>query len=81
MQCVDLPKWYLKCYFECRAGVSTHIQTSSGLLSGRSSLYNISVAMLPVIILKRLVPQQQVPEAIARWKGRHLCIHLGHLKS
>lgn len=37
--------------------------------------------MLPVIILKRLVPQQQVPEAIARWKWRHLCIHLGHLKS
>lgn len=37
--------------------------------------------MLPVIILKCLVPQQQVPEAIARWKRRHLCIHLRHLES
>lgn len=35
---------------------------------------------LPVIILKCLVPQQQVPEAIARRKWRHLCIHLSHLK-
>lgn len=39
--------------------------------------------MLPVIILKCLVPQQQIPEAIARWKRRHLCIHLKrcHLES
>lgn len=35
---------------------------------------------LPVIVLKCLVPQQQVPEAIARRKRRHLGIHLGHLK-
>lgn len=35
---------------------------------------------LPVIILKCLVPQQQVPEAIARRKWRHLGFHLGHLK-
>lgn len=35
---------------------------------------------LPVIVLKCLVPQQQVPEAIARRKWRHLGIHLGHLK-
>lgn len=35
---------------------------------------------LPVIVLKCLVSQQQVPEAIARRKRRHLSIHLGHLK-
>lgn len=35
---------------------------------------------LPVVVLKRLVPQQQVPEAIARRKWRHLGVNLGHLK-
>lgn len=37
--------------------------------------------MLPVIILKCLVPQQQVPEAVAWWKRRHLRIHICHLES
>jgi len=36
--------------------------------------------MLPVIILKCLVPKQQVPEAVTRWKRRHLCIHICHLE-
>lgn len=36
---------------------------------------------LPVIVLKCLISQQQVPEAISRWKRRHLRIHLGHLQS
>lgn len=35
---------------------------------------------LPVIVLECLVPQQQVPEAIARRKWRHLGFHLRHLK-
>lgn len=35
---------------------------------------------LPVIVLKCLVPQQQVPEAIARRKWGHLGFHLRHLK-
>lgn len=30
------------------------------------------LSMLPVIILKCLISQQQVPEAIARWERRHL---------
>ena len=37
--------------------------------------------MLPVIVLKCLVPQQQIPEAIARRKRRHLRVHLCHLES
>lgn len=35
---------------------------------------------LPVIILKCLVPQQQVPEAVARRKWRHLSVHLSQLE-
>lgn len=35
----------------------------------------------PVVILKRLIPQKQVPEAVSGWERRHLGVHICHLQS
>lgn len=43
-------------------------------------LYAAMYFTVPVVILKRLVPKQQVSEAVARRKRRHLRIHLRHLE-
>lgn len=44
-------------------------------------IYGKLCFMLPVIVLKRLVPKQQVSEAVARRKRRHLRFHFCHLQS
>lgn len=43
--------------------------------------YTAMFFLLPLIILKGLVPQQQVSEAVTRWKRRHFRIYLCHLES
>lgn len=78
-------KQCLKCYFEHKVDVSPHTKNPPGTPWAAPHILQYTnrffFFMLPVIILKCLVPQQQVPEAIARWKRRHLRIHLGHLES